>query len=124
MMPRVLPEDEADTRPLDLTAAREAAAQLLAEGAIPPGDEDLETLRRQLRGHAWLLLPVVEREALRLPEQDRARRSALACVAMSCQELRMGQGDSRLLRVSVATRLARSVRTLCGHVELLKGAIL
>ncbi|MEI5522564.1 DUF6415 family natural product biosynthesis protein [Streptomyces brasiliscabiei] len=119
-----MPEDEADTRPLDLTAAREAAAQLLAEGAIPPGDEDLETLRRQLRGHAWLLLPVVEREALRLPEQDRARRSALACVAMSCQELRMGQGDSRLLRVSVATRLARSVRTLCGHVELLKGAIL
>ncbi|MFM9595782.1 DUF6415 family natural product biosynthesis protein [Streptomyces scabiei] len=120
----MLPEDESDTRPLDLTAMREAAARLLAEGAIPPGDEDLETLRRQLRGHAWLLLPVVEREARRLPEQDRARRSALACVAMSCMELRVGQGDNRLLRVSVVTRLARSVRTLCDHVDLLKGATL
>ncbi|WP_159056082.1 DUF6415 family natural product biosynthesis protein [Streptomyces scabiei] len=119
-----MPEDETDTRPLDLAAMREAAARLLAEGAIPPGDEDLETLRRQLRGHAWLLLPVVEREARQLPEQDRARRSALACVAMSCMELRVGQGDNRILRVSVVTRLARSVRTLCDHVDLLKGATL
>ncbi|QTU64201.1 DUF6415 family natural product biosynthesis protein [Streptomyces scabiei] len=119
-----MPEDEADTRPLDLTVMREAAARLLAEGAIPPDDEDLETLRRQLRGHAWLLLPVVEREALRLPGQDRARRSALACVTTSYLELRVGQGDSRLLRISVATRLARSVRTLCDHVDLLKGAAL
>jgi hypothetical protein len=123
-MPRVMPEDQADTRPLDLTGMREAAARLLAAGAIPPDDEDLETLRRQLRGHAWLLLPVVEREALRLPGQDRARRSALACVATSYLELRVGQGDSRLLRISVATRLARSVRTLCDHVDLLKGAAL
>jgi hypothetical protein len=119
---RVLPEDEADTRPLDLTTMREAAARLLAEGAEPPGDEELETLRRQLRGHIGLLLPVVQRLARRLPELDTARRRALACVAMSCLELRVGRGDHRLLRISVATRLARSVQTLCGHVELLDGA--
>lgn len=122
MMARVIPDDGADSRPLDLMTMREAAARLLAEDAEPPGDEDLETLREQLRGHVGLLIPVVERAALRLPELDRARRSALACVAMSCLELRVGRGDTRLVRISVATRLARLVRTLCGHVELLDGA--
>ncbi|MDX3162460.1 DUF6415 family natural product biosynthesis protein [Streptomyces scabiei] len=122
MTARVLPEDETDTRPLDLTTMREAAARLLTEGAEPPGDEELEMLRRQLRGHVGLLMPIVQRQARRLPEQDTARRRALACVAMSCLELRVGRGDNRLLRIAVATRLARSVRTLCGHVELLDGA--
>ncbi|MDX3507492.1 DUF6415 family natural product biosynthesis protein [Streptomyces caniscabiei] len=124
MMSPVISEAEAELLPLDLSTMREGVDQLLAEGAEVPGDEDLETLWLRLRGHVVLLIPEVERQARRLPELDRARRSALACVAMSRLELRVGRGDTHLVRVSVAQRLARLVRTLCGHAELLKGATL
>ncbi|MDX3555161.1 DUF6415 family natural product biosynthesis protein [Streptomyces europaeiscabiei] len=120
-MTNVISEAEAEALPLDLETMREAAARLLAGQAEELSDEDLETMRIQLRGHAELLIPAVDRAATHRPDGHSARRSALACVATAHMNLRLGRGDSHLVRVSVAQKLAHSVRTLCCHLERLGG---
>lgn len=120
-MTNVISEAEAEALPLDIETMREEAARLLAEQAEQLSDRDLETLRIQLRGHAALLVPAVQQAATRRPETDSARHSALACVVTAQMDLRLGRGDSLLVRVSVAQKLAHSVRTLCYHLERLGG---
>jgi hypothetical protein len=99
---------------------REAAAHLPADGGTAPlSDEELETLRLQLRAHLNLLIPAVEAAVARLPEGADARKRANAAVFMAREWLRLGRGDTRLVRLSVARKAANSVRTLCGHLDKL-----
>ncbi|MDX2694893.1 DUF6415 family natural product biosynthesis protein [Streptomyces ipomoeae] len=115
---RGIPDAEAGALPIDLAVMREAAARMPAEGGgAPLSDEDLETLRLQLREHLALLVPAVEAAADGLPEGGEARRSARAFVFAARAHLRLGRGDTRLVRLSVVRKLADSVRTLCGHLE-------
>jgi hypothetical protein len=110
----------AEAVPIDLTAMREAAAQLPAEGGgIPLSDDDLEALRLQLRAHLQMLIPAVEAAAANLPEGGDARKRANAAVFIAREWLRLGRGDTRLVRMSVARKAANSVRALCGHLEKL-----
>ncbi|MGW0823560.1 DUF6415 family natural product biosynthesis protein [Streptomyces sp. NPDC002845] len=120
-MTGLTPEAGIEALPIDVATMRAAVDRVLARGAEPLSDEDLETLRRQLRGHIQLLIPAVERAAVRLPRGHRARDRALCCVGEARVRLRLGRGDTLFVRVSVVHRLARSVRTLCGHLEHLGG---
>lgn len=120
-MTSVISEVEAEALPLDLMTMRAAAARLIAEGVEPPSDDDLDTLSLQLRGHIELLAPAVEQQAACCMVGRRSRESALGCAVEARMDLRLGRGDTLLVRMSVAEKLARSVRRLCYHLERLSG---
>lgn len=102
----------------DLMTMRETAARMPAEGdEALLSDEDLETLRPQLRGHLELLIPAVETAAADLPESADAHKRASAFTFVARAYLRLGRGDTRLVRLSVVRKLVDSVRTLCRHLE-------
>ncbi|MGW0824686.1 DUF6415 family natural product biosynthesis protein [Streptomyces sp. NPDC002845] len=120
-MTGIMSEADADGLPLDLKTMRAATDRVLARGAEPLSDEDLETLRLQLRGHIELLIPTVERAAVRRPKGWDSRDRALSCAGEARVLLRVGRGDTLFVRVSVVHRLARLVRRPCGHLEDLGG---
>ncbi|TFV33378.1 hypothetical protein E4K10_33175 [Streptomyces sp. T1317-0309] len=101
--------------PLDLKAMRESARRLLAGDAEPPTVQELLNLGTLLRDHIRQLAPEVESAARRQPKDDIPRACALACVGEARMRLRLGEGDNDALRLSVATKLARSVNALCDH---------
>lgn len=111
------PTANLDQVPPDLATMRASARRLLAEDAAPIGPEELETLRLALRGHIEELIPAVEAMTLGLPKDDIPRACALAGVREARMRLGLGVGDYPPVRMSVAMRLARSVRTLCDHYE-------
>ncbi|MEU1141763.1 DUF6415 family natural product biosynthesis protein [Streptomyces sp. NPDC005885] len=80
---------------------------------------ELETLAGTYRGHIEILLPAVQARAEQLPSGHPNRVSALLCVGQARNYLRLGPGDTDAVRGSIASRLARSVRTLCGHYDRL-----
>nr|WP_119590462.1 DUF6415 family natural product biosynthesis protein [Streptomyces scabiei] len=121
-MIRVTSEAEVDALPIDLWTMREAAARPLAGCVESLSSEELDRLRNQLRGHLHVLAPAVETAASRLPLGDEARRRARACSTLAHQALRLGRGDTNLVRVSVVEKLAHSVRNLSRHWEALGGA--
>lgn len=114
-MTSVMSEADTEALPLDFTTMREGAARLLVEGGRPLSDQDLETLRLQLRGHLELLIPAVEKAADGLTGTPAKRVGAAVFVARA--GLRLGDGDTRIVRLAVARRLADSVRILCQHLE-------
>ncbi|MFD3835294.1 DUF6415 family natural product biosynthesis protein [Streptomyces sp. NPDC058642] len=105
------------TIPLDIEPMRAEARRVLDVDA-PEMEYDtaaLEqlavTFREQIRG----LIPEVGAKAQQLPRTSADRACAMACVGEAEMRLRIGPGDSDLLRGTVAQKLARSVVALCGH---------
>lgn len=80
---------------------------------------ELEALTSTYRGHIETLIPAVQAQAERLPSGHPNRVTALVCVGQARIHLRLGPGDTDAIRGSIASRMARSVRTLCGHYDRL-----
>ncbi|MBK3572569.1 hypothetical protein JHN63_01770 [Streptomyces sp. MBT65] len=80
---------------------------------------ELEALTSTYRGHIETLIPAVQAQAERLPSGHPDRVTALLCVGQARIHLRLGPGDTDAIRGSIASRMARSVRTLCGHYDRL-----
>jgi hypothetical protein len=110
--------------PPDIETMRAEAERLLVRGVeLPSGDEALDSLRLELRGHIQVLVPEVEKLGASLPRDDiRRREAALTCAGEGRMRLRLGRGDTLDVRVSVVQRLARTVSALCSYYELLTGA--
>ncbi|MGW0820105.1 DUF6415 family natural product biosynthesis protein [Streptomyces sp. NPDC002845] len=113
---------EAAALPVDIETMRTAARRLLADDAVLPTPEELETLTLQLRGHLALTVPEVEAAAEKLPEDDIPRACALACVGTARMHLGLEPGHGLPAGIAHAQRLARSVNALCDHVENLRHA--
>ncbi|MEU5112025.1 DUF6415 family natural product biosynthesis protein [Streptomyces longwoodensis] len=105
--------------PPDLATIRSSARQALTEGLSP---QQLEILPAVLRGHIQRLIPEVAAAAAREPEDSVPRACARACIGEAHRKLRLGDGDTPLIRLSVVHKLARSANALCDHFENLGGA--
>ncbi|MFI9245625.1 DUF6415 family natural product biosynthesis protein [Streptomyces sp. NPDC053086] len=116
------PVADLDRLPPDITTMRATARRLLADDARPVKPEELETLRLALVGHAQHLTDVVELMTGEHQPDDAPAACALACVREARARLRLGAGDNPNVRMSVAMRLARSVRALCDHYENLSNS--
>jgi hypothetical protein len=91
----------------------EEEPEKLFEGA------ELEKLQDTFREYLQALIPAVRGRAYVLPQRSADRTRALASVAEARNRLRLGNGDSDVVRGAVAVRLAWSVKRLCGHYERL-----
>lgn len=108
------------TVPVDTDTMRYHAKRALNE--VFDDAKDLDNLILAMRGHIQLMIPEVEAAARRFPEDDVPRYCALACTGEARRKLRMGDGQTITVRVSVAQKLARSVNALCDHFTNLGGA--
>jgi hypothetical protein len=115
------PPTKTEAPPLDLATMRATARRLLAGDAEQTTAQELLNLGLLLRDHIRQLVPEVESAAGRLPKDDIPRACALACIGEARMRLRLGEGDNDRLRLSVVTKLARSVNALCDHVQNLGG---
>lgn len=125
------------TMPPDVRAMLAGIAPVLASD-IPradPGDPDsrdaperrftraeLLELAHAFRGHLRELVPVVEARAQQLPERHADRVAAMLCAGHARILLRPRDTESAAtdaLCGAIASRLARTVRTLCGHYDRL-----
>ncbi|MER5756532.1 DUF6415 family natural product biosynthesis protein [Streptomyces sp. NPDC002088] len=106
-----------DELPVDIATMRESVRHLLGDLAPVLAGDELGTLAVLLRDHIEQLIPEVETVCLGLPKDDVPRACALACVGEARMRLRLGDGDTGDVRLSVAVKLARSVRALCDHYE-------
>lgn len=106
--------------PPDIATVRATVRPLLAAGTDPLASAELAnaaaTLREQIAG----LLPAVEALAETLPEHDIPRACALACIGEARMRLRLGDGDTDLVRQSVVARLARTANALADHHQTLR----
>lgn len=98
---------------------RAVVRRFLAEGSLPPGMGELETLLAQMRGHMQLLIPDIEQAAARLPHDDVPRYCALACVGEARGKLSPHARPS--ISLDYAGKMARSLGALCDHHENLCG---
>ncbi|MEU5115115.1 DUF6415 family natural product biosynthesis protein [Streptomyces longwoodensis] len=108
-----------EQRPPDIAAIRASAGRALTTEL---SREELETLPLTLRGHIQRLIPAVAAAAAREPEDSVPRACARACIGEAHRKLRLGDGDTPLIRLSVVHKLARSANALCDHFENLGGA--
>ncbi|WP_327403808.1 DUF6415 family natural product biosynthesis protein [Streptomyces sp. NBC_01288] len=123
------------TTPPDIRAIR-GSIELVLAADIPRSDPndpesrdapekrfsgaELETFASTYRAHIETLIPAVQAWAEQLPERHPNRVSALLCVGqVQLMRLGLGPGDTDAIRGSIASRLARLVRTLCGHYDRL-----
>lgn len=107
--------------PIDIEMMRNSARMMLADDVEPPSFEELDILALTLRGHIHLLIPEVEKAAVRQPKDSTPRYCALVCVGEAHNKLRLGDGGTLLIRVSVVRKLSRVVNALCDHYENLGG---
>lgn len=110
---------EADCPPPNTRAMRVSALLILASEEPEKHYEgvELEKLQDVFRKHIRALIPAVRACAYVLPQRSADRAAALAGIGEAEIRLRLGNGDTDCLRSAVAVRLARSVKTLCGHYE-------
>jgi hypothetical protein len=124
----------APTMPPDIRTMRASIAPVLS-GDIPranPADPysrdapekrftpaELVALTDTFRQHLTVLVPAVEDRAERLPERHADRVAAMMCAGQARILLRAEPAETDALRGSIASRMARSVRTLCGHYDRL-----
>ncbi|MBK3563239.1 MULTISPECIES: DUF6415 family natural product biosynthesis protein [unclassified Streptomyces] len=122
------------TAPPDIRAIRASIAPILSTD-IPRADPfdpesrhapekhfvraELVALTEAFRQHLQDLIPAVEAWAERLPEDHPDRLAARMCTGQARILLRAEPAETEALRGSVASRMARSVRTLCGHYDRL-----
>lgn len=110
--------EDARSAPPDIDTMRVTIGHALAE---TPQPHELDTLARTLRGHIEVLIPDVEALAARQPKKSVPRACAMACVGEARGKLRIGMGDTDLVRLAVVERLARSTKALCDHYERMGG---
>lgn len=110
---------EAEHLPLDTRAMRASTRLVLAteEPETLYNGAELEKLQDTFREYLQALIPAVRDRAYVLPQRSTDRTRALAGVSEAKGRLRLGSGDSDLVRGAVAVRLAWSVKCLCGHYE-------
>lgn len=106
--------------PPDIATVRATARPLLAADTEPPAADELAKVTTTLREHIAGLIPAVEALAQTLPEHDVARACALACIGEARMRLRLGDGDTALVRQSLAVRLARTANALADHHQNLR----
>ncbi|MER7798989.1 DUF6415 family natural product biosynthesis protein [Streptomyces parvulus] len=104
----------------DIARVRATARQLLAADAEPPEREELAEMTALLREDIASLIPAVEALTRTLPETDIPRACALACIGEARMRLRLGEGDTDLVRQSVAVRMARTANALADHHQTLR----
>ncbi|MGW0819900.1 DUF6415 family natural product biosynthesis protein [Streptomyces sp. NPDC002845] len=114
-----------DSLPVDVETMRATAARLLADDAEPLSAGELETLTLTLRGHLELLIPEAERAAKEVPDDAPGMAvpvaGALVFGAEARRELDLPPHPALDVATRYARRLARSVNTLCDHLEQLGG---
>ena len=105
--------------PADIDTMRHTVSRFLGPDARPPVAEHLITLYQLMRGHMQLLIPEVERAALKRKGDDVPRYVALACVREARRKLQApAEPDEHRVLVH-ARRLARSLAAVCDHYEAL-----
>lgn len=112
---------EADSLPPNVTAMRASTLLVLAvkEPERHFTGAELEKLSNTFRSHIEALIPAVGAQAARQPKDSADRAAAMAGIGEAEMRLRLGSGTSDRVRGSVAHRLARSVKCLCGHYDRL-----
>lgn len=80
---------------------------------------ELVALTDEYRAFLSALVPAVEDWAQRLPERHPHRVAAMICTGQARILLRTTPAETDALRGSIASRMARTVRTLCGHYDRL-----
>lgn len=124
----------ADSLPPDIMTMRASITGVLAAD-IPKADPDdpysrdapeerfteaeLVALTDTFRQHLRELIPAVEARAEQLPERHADRVTAMMCTGQARILLRAEPAETDALRGSIASRMARSVQTLCGHYDRL-----
>ncbi|MFJ4631545.1 DUF6415 family natural product biosynthesis protein [Streptomyces sp. NPDC088847] len=128
---------EADSLPPDIRAISVSIRGVLAAD-IPKANSDdpesrdapeqrftraeLVALSDTFREHLRELVPAVEARAQQLPERHADRVAAMVCAGQARILMRPRPAQAALtdaLCGSVASRLARTLRTLCGHYDRL-----
>ncbi|MCZ9353001.1 DUF6415 family natural product biosynthesis protein [Streptomyces mutabilis] len=102
---------------------RSTVRPLLAADIEPPASAELANVIATLREHIAGLIPAVEALTQTLPEHDVPRACALACIGEARMRLRLGDGDTDLVRQSVAVRLARTANALADHHQTLRSTL-
>ncbi|MER7179850.1 DUF6415 family natural product biosynthesis protein [Streptomyces hyaluromycini] len=118
------PADAADTDhlPPDIETMRRTAHRFLAPDARPIPTDQVKTLGSALRGQIEELIPTVEAMTRLLPADDIPSACALACTREARTRLGLIPGYNSPGQMTVAMKLARSVKALCDHFENLGGA--
>lgn len=118
-------EQNKATAPVDLELMREAVNVLLDPVAVTekllPAATDLNTVTTLLRGHLQLLIPEVERAAVKQPKDGIPRYCALACVGEARGKLEAQPSPRFGGALGYARRLARVLNALCDHYQQLGG---
>ncbi|MEU6285677.1 DUF6415 family natural product biosynthesis protein [Streptomyces sp. NPDC047028] len=114
---------DSDTAMVDIPTMRETVAFLLGPDddreVLPPAPAELDALTAMLRGYLALVIPEVEEKVRQLPKDSVSSYCARACIGEATRKLRVGDGDTQLIRVANARKLARSLKALCDHYERL-----
>ncbi|MEU7399750.1 DUF6415 family natural product biosynthesis protein [Streptomyces sp. NPDC044948] len=114
------PDGLAVLAPPDIATVRATVRPLLAADAEPLAADELAKTTATLREYIAGLIPAVEATARALPEHDVPRACALACIGEAYMRLRLGDGDTDLVRQSLVVRLARTALALADHHEALR----
>ncbi|MGW7341035.1 DUF6415 family natural product biosynthesis protein [Streptomyces sp. NPDC054808] len=113
------PDTERTTVPPDIATVRATVRRLLAEDAAPIEDAEVAEMIARLREDITGLIPAVEALTQTLPKDDVPRACALACIGEARMRLRLGNGDTEPVRLSVAVRMARTANALADHHQAL-----
>ncbi|MFF9215645.1 DUF6415 family natural product biosynthesis protein [Streptomyces viridosporus] len=114
------------TAPVDIVTMRDTVNRLLDPDAVPealpPADDELETLTATMRGHIEVLAPEVEAAARSLKAGSTRRYTTLGCVWEARSRLEAQPSPRYGGAPGYARRLARALNALCDHYEALAGA--
>ncbi|MGX1512249.1 DUF6415 family natural product biosynthesis protein [Streptomyces collinus] len=105
--------------PPDIATVRATVRRLLAADAEPLAAEEVAEMTARLREDIAGLIPSVEALTRALPKDDIPRACALACIGEAQMRLRLGDGDTEPVRLSVAVRMARTANALADHHQAL-----
>ncbi|WKX10167.1 DUF6415 family natural product biosynthesis protein [Streptomyces sp. NL15-2K] len=110
---------------VDLATMRESVSLLLdiegAPVAEPPSGTELVTLTATLRGHLELIISEVEAEAAQLGGENTLVHAARTCVWEARSRLAAEPSRRYGGEAGHARRLARVLKLLCDHYEVLGG---
>jgi hypothetical protein len=106
----------------DIETMRVAAAALLASDAPFLRQDELEDRRRLLSGHLAKLVPTVEDLAQTRPVESVPRAAAVDTVESARAQLAVAPGPGLVSAVRHVRALARELRALCDHHDMLTGA--
>ncbi|MFD4604100.1 DUF6415 family natural product biosynthesis protein [Streptomyces sp. NPDC058464] len=106
----------------DIVTMRRTAHRFLAPDARPIPTDEVTALGSALRGQIDELIPTIEAMTRTLPADDVASACALACTREARMRLGLRPGFNSPGHMTVAMKLARSVKALCDHYENLGGA--